>query len=575
MSERSVASLIIEQLEKAGVEHCYGVVGDTLNYITDEMSRSSIQWVHVRHEEVAGFAAGAEALIADRLTACAGSCGPGGLHFINGLFESHRNRAPVILLASQISSELLGNDFPQEVDFRSVYQSCSVFCEQILTADQAPAVIRRACQAALNQRGVAVVIVPVDISKAKTQALTQSIWRPQPQLLPNPDELQTIAALLNKGKRIAFYAGAGCEGAHDALVALAEKLQAPIVNTSRGKDFIEYDNPYSVGMTGIFGSEAGFEAIKQCDVLLLLGADFAWSQFYPQKATIIQIDQDATHLGRRHPIAFGAVGHVSDTLTALIPLVETRQDDHFLRQIMKVHDKSVERRHKEERRATGHPIHPQYLVSLLNRHAEKDALFTADGGSAMVWLLRHIDSLGTRRTLASLLHGTMANAMPQAIGLQVAFPQRQVIALCGDGGLSMLLGDLFTLVQEELPVKLVVINNGSLNFVELEQKIEGLLDHYTKLKNDNFAKVAGAIGLYSQKVIEAQTLEEAVQRFLAHPGPALLDVHTHPNELVMPPEVSLSQVADTALYAAKAVFHGRLSDVTSLIGSEISQKLGK
>ncbi|KYP95197.1 thiamine pyrophosphate-dependent enzyme [Rosenbergiella epipactidis] len=575
MSERSVASIIIEQLEKAGVQHCYGVVGDTLNYITDEMSRSNIKWLHVRHEEVAGFAAGAEALMTDRLTACAGSCGPGGLHFINGLFESHRNRAPVILLASQISSELLGNDFPQEVDFLSVYQSCSVFCEQILTADQAPAVIRRACQAALNQRGVAVVVVPVDISKAKTHAVTQTIWQPQPQLIPNPHELQTIAALLNKGKRVAIYAGAGCEGAHDDLVALADQIKAPIVNTSRGKDFIEYDNPYSVGMTGIFGCEAGFEAIKQCDVLLLLGADFAWSQFYPDNATIIQIDHQATHLGRRHPIAFGAVGRVSDTLSALLPLVDTKSNDQFFQQIAKVRDKSVNRRHKEEQRATGHPIHPQYLVSLLNQHAAKDAFFTADGGSAMVWLLRHIDSLGTRRTLASLLHGTMANAMPQAIGLQVAFPERQVIALCGDGGLSMLLGDLFTLVQEALPVKLVVINNGSLNFVELEQKVEGLLDHYTKLKNDNFAKVAGAIGLYSQKVVEAETLEDAIARFLAHPGPALLDVHTHPNELVMPPEISLTQVADTALYATKALFHGRLADVASFVGSEISQKLGK
>jgi len=575
MSERSVASLIIEQLEKAGVRHCYGVVGDTLNYITDELSRSSIDWIHVRHEEVAGFAAGAEALTTDRLTACAGSCGPGGLHFINGLFESHRNRAPVILLASQLSSELLGNDFPQEVDFRSVYQSCSVFCEQILNAEQAPAVIRRACQAALNQRGVAVVVIPVDISKAKSSALTQTVWRPQPQTLPNLEELQTIAALLNKGKRITLYAGAGCEGAHDQLVALAQKLQAPIANTSRGKDFIEYDNPYSVGMTGIFGSEAGFEALKQCDVLLLLGADFAWSQFYPEQATIIQIDHDATHLGRRHPIAFGAVGRITDTVTALLPLIESQPDDHFLQHIMSIHQKSLHRRHKEEQRATGHPIHPQYLVSLINRYADRDALFTADGGSAMVWLLRHIESLGTRRTLASLLHGTMANAMPQAIGLQVAFPQRQVIALCGDGGLSMLLGDLFTLIQENLPLKIVVINNGSLNFVELEQKIEGLLDHYTKLNNDNFAKVAGAIGLYSQKVIEAETLEESVQRFLAHPGPALIDVHTHPNELVMPPEVSLSQVADTALYAAKAVFHGRLADVTRLVGNEISQKLGK
>lgn len=575
MSARLVASLIVEQLEKAGVRHCYGVVGDTLNYITDEMSRSSIEWIHVRHEEVAGFAAGAEALLAKRLTACAGSCGPGGLHFINGLFESHRNRAPVILIASQISSELLGNDFPQEVDFRSVYQSCSVFCEQILTANQAPSVIRRACQAALTKHGVAVVIVPVDISKAKTKAIAQPVWVPQPRLLPNANEIDTLSHLLNQGGKITLYGGAGCEGAHDSLVALAEKLQAPVVITSRGKDFIEYDNPYSVGMTGIFGCEAGLEAINQCDTLLLLGTDFAWSQYYPDKATILQIDCDPRHLGRRHPINFGAVGHIAETIEALLPKINARQEDDFLKKIAKVREKSSDRRHKEERCVSGQPIHPQYLVSLLNKHAEKDALFTADGGSAMVWLLRHIDSLGTRRTLASLLHGTMANAMPQAIGLQVAFPQRQVIALCGDGGLSMLLGDLFTLVQEELPVKLAVINNGSLNFVELEQKVEGLLDHYTKLKNDNFASIAEAIGIYSQKVIDGGNLEDAVVNFLKHPGPALLDVHTNSNELVMPPEVTFSQVADTALYAAKAIFHGRIADVAGMVGSEMSQKTGK
>ncbi|MDX7988062.1 ubiquinone-dependent pyruvate dehydrogenase [Xenorhabdus sp. 12] len=575
MSERLVASLIIEQLEKAGVQHCYGVPGDTLNFITDAMSRSTIDWVHVRHEEVAGFAAGAEALMTKRLTACAGSCGPGGLHFINGLFESHRNKAPVILLASQISSESLGNDFPQEVDFQSVYQSCTVFCEQILTPDQAPAVVRRACQAALNKQGVAVVIIPVDISKAKTKATTQSIWMPQPQLIPSPEEIETLANFLNKGERVTIYAGAGCEGAHDSLVELAKKLQAPVVNTSRGKDFIEYDNPYSVGMTGIFGSEAGLEAINQCDTLLLLGVDFAWSQYYPDKATILQIDRDPTHLGRRHPITFGAVGHITESIEALLPHVTDRTQDNFLQKIAKVREKSLKRRHKEEQRSSGQPIHPQYLVSLLNQHADKDALFTADGGSAMVWLLRHIDSLGTRRTLTSLLHGTMANAMPQSIGLQVAFPERQVIALCGDGGLSMLLGDLFTLVQEELPIKLVVINNGSLNFVELEQKVEGLLDHYTKLKNDDFAKVAEAIGIYSQKVINPDALEEAVVNFLAHPGPALLDVHTNPNELVMPPEVTFTQVADTALYATKAIFHGRIADVAGLIGNNLSQKLGK
>lgn len=572
MKNTTVAELIIDQLSLAGVRHCYGVVGDTLNYVTDAMSRSDIEWVHVRHEEVGAFAAGAEAMMTGRLTACAGSCGPGSLHFINGLFESHRNRAPVVLIASQISSELLNSDFPQEVDFLSVYQSCSVFCEQILSPAQAVTVVKRACQAALNQRGVAVVVVPVDISKASIKAEPETVWVPKPEIRPSAPEIARLQEYLNQDKKITIYAGAGCEHAHDVLMLLAGKLNAPIVHTSRAKDFVEYDNPYNMGMTGVFGCESGMSAIAECDILLLLGTDFAWKQFYPSKAILLQIDADATHLGRRHPIHYGVVGDIRPTLEALLLGIEQKSADSFLSAMQHKHRKALETRQKEEQRANSGVIHPQYLVSLLNQHAQQDACFTADGGSAMVWLLRHIDSNGQRRTLTSLLHGTMANAMPQAIGLQKAFPHRQVIALCGDGGLSMLLGDLFTLVQEKLPIKLVVINNASLNFVELEQKIEGLLDHYTKLKNEDFARVGDAIGLFSQKVTRNDDLPQAVLAFLSHEGPALLDVHTNPNELVMPPKVEFSQVADTAMYAAKAILHGRGADVGNLLKSNFTNK---
>ena len=572
MKSKSVAELIIDQLSLAGVRHCYGVVGDTLNYVTDAMSRSDIRWVHVRHEEAGAFAAGAEAMMTGRLTACAGSCGPGSLHFINGLFESHRNRAPVVLIASQISSELLHNDFPQEVDFLSVYQSCSVFCEQILSPAQAVPVVKRACQAALNKGGVAVIVVPVDISKATVKAEAETVWTPKPDIRPSAPELKRLLDYLNQDKKVTIYAGAGCEHAHTPLLALAAKLKAPIVHTSRAKDFVEYDNPYNMGMTGVFGCESGMSAIAECDILLLLGTDFAWKQFYPSDAVILQVDADATHLGRRHPISYGVVGDIGPTLEALLPHIEDKTDDRFLQGMQAKHRKSLEQRHKEEQRSESEVIHPQYLASLLNRHADADACFTADGGSAMVWMLRHIDSNGQRRTLTSLLHGTMANAMPQAMGLQIAYPQRQVIALCGDGGLSMLLGDLFTLVQEGLPLKLVVINNASLNFVELEQKIEGLLDHYTKLKNEDFARVAEAIGLFSQKVTRNQDLEAALVEFLRHQGPALLDVHTNPNELVMPPKVEFSQVADTAMYAAKAILHGRSGDVRDLLKSNFTDK---
>ena len=566
MGKQTVAQVVVETLEAAGVRHCYGIVGDTLNYVTDAIRHSQIDWVHVRHEEAAAFAAGADSLISGNLTACAGSCGPGSLHFINGVYEAQRNRAPLVLIASQLATSLLGTEFPQEVDFKAVYSSCSVFCEQINDPEQARRIITQACQAALQRRGVAVVILPVDISKAKiTDAVPYRVHRTQAVLRPSDNELDEVARLLGLGKKIAIYAGAGCQGAHDLLLQTAERLQAPIAHTSRGKDFVEHDNPYNVGMTGMLGIKSGFHAVSQCDTLLLLGADFAWSQFYPEKATLIQVDTDGTHLGRRHPVHLGVVGDVRATLEALLPRLASREDRHFLDQCLALHQHALAHRAKEEQPSSGELIHPQYLASLLNSFAADDALFTADCGSCMVWLLRHIQTNGKRRTLTSLVHGTMANAMPQALGLKKAFPDRQVISLSGDGGLSMLLGDLITAVQEELPIKVVVVNNASLNFVELEQKVEGLLDYYTHLKNPDFARIAETIGFFALRVTRCEELEQAVQAMLAHPGPALLDVHTAPSELVMPPNIALSQIADTALYGAKAVLNGRFGEVEALL----------
>lgn len=572
MSKR-VAEIVVETLEAAGVRHCYGIVGDTLNHVTDAIHRSSIQWVHMRHEEAGAFAAGADSLISGQLTACAGSCGPGSLHFINGVFESNRNRAPMVLIASQIVTPELGMEFPQEVDFKAVYSSCSVFCEQVHSPEQARRVVALACQAAISRRGVAVVILPADISQAQVKHDVHfAVHHAAPVLRPNEGELQRMAELLDRGTKIGIYAGAGCEGAHDALVALGARLKAPIAHTSRAKDFVEYDNPYNMGMTGIFGIESGYHTLMACDTLLLLGADFAWGQFYPDKATIVQVDRDGSHLGRRHPIDLGVVGDIGPTLEALLPLLAQREDSGFLDECIAHRDKAMAKRAEEERPGEGELIHPQHLTALLDRYADDDALFTADGGSPMVWVLRHIRVNGRRRTLPSLLHGTMANAMPQALGLQKAFPRRQVISLSGDGGIAMLLGDLLTAIQEDLPIKVVVYNNSSLNFVELEQKVEGLLDNYTDLKNPDFGRLAEVIGYYGRTVTRSADLEQAVRDFLAHPGPALLDVHTSPTELVMPPQIEAGQVAGTALYAAKAVLSGRLGDVKELLTTNFLNK---
>jgi pyruvate dehydrogenase (quinone) len=563
---KTVAEVVVETLQAAGVKHCWGVPGDTLNFVTDAIRRSEIEWVHVRHEEVGGFAAGAEAMLTGNLTACAGSCGPGSLHFVNGLFESHRNRAPVILIASQITSEELGFDFPQEVDYTPIYKTCSVFCDEIRTPAQARRKTAMAAQAALSKRGVAVLILPIDISKAEAPdepAFAVHISRPL--IRPTDPDLDRAAAVLNAGKKVAIYGGSGCQYAHDQVVSLAKRLKAPVAHTSRAKDFLEYDNPFNVGMTGVFGTEGGYHTLMTCDTLLLLGCDFAWRQFYPAKARIVQIDIDPRHLGRRHPVEIGLVGDVNATLEALISRITSRTDSSYLDECLKRYDEATQSLDKRATLGRGGAIHPQYLTHLIDQYAADDAVFTADGGSPMVWALRHTRASARRRTIISLTHGTMANAMPQALGAQKAFPKRQIISLSGDGGLSMLFGDLITAVQEKLPIKIAVFNNGSLGFVELEMKVEGLLDAYTNLENPDFARVAQAIGFHAQRVERADQLESAVRQWLGSPGPALLDVLTDRMELVMPPKVELAQVFGTALYSAKAVLTGRGGDVWELV----------
>ena len=561
---RTVAEVMVDALISAGARRCYGVPGDTLNYFTDAVRRSTLRWVHVRHEEAGAMAAGADALLTGELALCAGSCGPGSLHFINGVWESNRNRAPVVLIASQLPRDELGFEFPQEVDFKAIYRAGTVFCEEIRTPSQARRMTAMAAQAALSRKGVAVLIMPVDVSKAAAPDEPEfAVHRAAPVIRPSDAELDRIGTALNAGKRIAIYGGSGCAKSHDQVVALAERLKAPVARTSRAKDFLAYDNPYDVGMTGVFGTKGGYHALTECDTLLLLGCDFAWRQFYPQGATIIQIDVDGTHLGRRHPVDIAAVGDIAPSLEALLPRLQERADRSFL-------DECLERtRHAEEalerRAVAGHSaVHPQYLVETIAAHAAPDAIYTADGGSPMVWCLRHVLSTGANRTILSLSHGTMANAMPQALGAQAAFPGRQVISLSGDGGLAMLMGDLLTTVQEKLAIKVAVFNNGALQFVELEQKVEGLLDTYTDLNNPNFAHVAEAMGLWARRIERPAALEDGVRSWLEAPGPALLDVVVARNELVMPPKIEVSKVLGTALYSAKAILSGRTDDVIDL-----------
>lgn len=566
---KTVSEILVDVLTAAGVSNCYGIIGDTLNFVGKAIQKSSINWVHTRHEEAAAFAAGAEAMITNKLTACAGSCGPGSLHLINGLYESNRNNAPVIVIASQLAATSMGTGFPQEVDFLKVYQDTSVFCQMVNQPQEAQRIFTQAAQAAINKRGVAVVILPSDISKMEIAEQPIQIWQPQPVTRPNDQEIEKLAEAINQGKKITIYAGYGSKDAHDEVIALAEKLKAPVVHTSRAKDSIAWDNPYQVGMTGMFGTKAGYEAIKECDTLLLLGCGFAWSEYYPDHTSIIQIDHDATQLGLRHPINLGLVGDVKTTLQTVLPKIQARSDSSFLDHYTALFAKIMEKFQSFATPDDKHPIHPQQLVELIDKYADDDALITADVGTPMLWGARYLSMNGKRRFLTSLKHGTMANSMPQAYGFQKAFPGRQVISLSGDGGLAMLMGDLLTAKQENLPIKIVVFNNSSLNFVEQEQKGEGLVEVYVDLKNGDFRTIAEGCGFSAQSVSKSSELGTAVQSFLAHKGPALLDVVISDKELIMPPSISYENVKNMVWYGSKAILEGKGKDVIDMIKNNI------
>lgn len=565
---RTVAEIIVDALVNAGAKRCYGIVGDTINHFTDAIRESPLRWVHVRHEEAGALAAGGEAYMTGELAVCAGTCGPGSLHFINGIFESHRNGAPVVLIASDVARSEVGLSFPQEVDQRRIYEQASVFCQSVSHPSQARRIITQAAQAALSRRGVAVVIVNGDMfTQSAEDQLEWSVHRSASLTRPIDSELAQLAAALNRAGSVTVFAGYGARGAHDQVVALAQRLKAPVVHTSRAKEFIEHDNPFNVGMTGILGNRAGLDAMERADITLCLGTDFAWTQFYPARKRVIQIDADPTHLGRRAPIASGLVGDIGPTLDALLPLLEHKSDDKHLHKALEQWSSDSEDYAQDGRGGNDDLIHPQRVTDLLDKLAADDALFTADGGTPMVWLLRHLRANGRRRFLTSLMHGTMANACPQAMGIAAALPGRQVIAMCGDGGLTMLMGDLLTLRQEKLPVKILVYDNRALGFVEMEQRVEGMLDAYTGLENPDFVKLAESCGFKGWQVDKDDELQDAMSAWLATEGPALLAVRVNRTELIMPPKVEVSQVASTMLFGVKAVLNGRTNEVVDLLRS--------
>jgi pyruvate dehydrogenase (quinone) len=566
----TVADTIVDHLKAAGVRRVYGLPGDSLNGFTDALRRDgAIQWLHVRHEEAAAFAATAEATLTGELAVCAASCGPGNTHLVNGLFDANRSRVPVLVIAAQIPREEIGSGYFQETHPQELFRECSVYCELVSTAAQLPRVLRIAMRTAVSREGVAVLVVPGDVLReaARGDEPVSAVRRTATLSRPADDELAAAAALLNAAERVTILAGAGCAGAHAELMEAARVLQAPIVHTLRGKEHVEYDNPFDVGITGLLGFASGYRAMESCDALLVLGSDFPYRDFYPAGVPVVQVDVRGEQIGRRVPVEYPLVGTVRDTLAAMVPMLKAKDagDRNHLGRMRQHYTRTrrdLDKLANADRDRS--PLHPQYVTQAVSEAASEDAIFIPDVGSPIIWSARYLAMNGRRRLIGSFIHGSMANAMPQAIGAQAASPGRQVIALSGDGGIAMLLGDLITLRQHRLPVKVVVFNNSALAFVELEMMSAGVPKWGTDLDNPDFAEVARSIGLYGVRVERPSELGPALQAALAHDGPALVDVLTRRQELSVPPHVTRRELKGVSLFAGRTIISGRGDELVEL-----------
>jgi pyruvate dehydrogenase (quinone) len=568
-----VADELVNRLVEAGVDRIYGIVGDSLNPVTDAVRRNGkLQWIHVRHEETAAFAAGAEAQLSGKLTACAGSSGPGNLHLINGLFDAHRSMAPVIAIASHIPSSEIGTGYFQETHPENLFRECSHYCELISNPKQVQRVLHVAMQSAVGQGGVSVVVLPGDVAGMEMPAsdIPRTVMHHRPIIRPCNDDLARLADVVNSARKVALFCGFGCAEAHDEVIALADKVKAPVGFAYRGRGYVGYDNPFAVGMNGLLGYGAAYDAIHECDLLLLLGTDFPYDQFLPTKPKIAQVDVRVDHLGRRSKLDLGLWGDVGETIRGLLPLVKPKEDRSFLDAMLSKHAKAVQKLNVYVDHVGNRlPMHPEPVAAALNEIAASDAIFTADTGMCNVWSSRYISATKERRMLASFSHGSMANALPQAIGAQLCFPGRQVISMCGDGGLAMLMGDLLTVAQYDLPIKIVVFDNYALGMVKLEMEVAGFPAWQTDLKNPNFAKVAEAIGMKGIRIENPADLRSGIQQALDHPGPALVDAITDPNAVSLPPHVTAEQVEGFGLTMGKLVLSGHIDEVVDTIEANL------
>jgi pyruvate dehydrogenase (quinone) len=567
---KNISDQLVEALVDAGIQRIYAVTGDSLNHLNAAVHRNGkIKWIHVRHEETGAFAAGAEAQLTG-LACCAGSSGPGHVHLINGLYDAHRSSASVLAIASTLPTKEFGTSYFQETNTIKLFDDCSCYNQVASTPAQLPRMLQAALQHAVHKKGVAVIGLPGDITNLPSVApeTTTILFRNKPVVRPSEDELLQLASLLNSHKKVTIYCGLGAAEAHTEIIQLAERLKAPVAYSYKAKMAIQYNNPYEVGLTGLLGIPSAYHSMHECDLLVLLGTDFPYTPFMPLKNKIVQIDIKPENLGRRAKLDLGLCGDVKDTLNALMSMVEMKTDTTFLDLQLEFYNE-VKKKLLIYVKDTGksNAIHPEFVTSVINELAARDAIFTVDTGMCCVWAARYIEGTGERKMLGSFNHGSMANAMPQAIGAAFACPGKQVIAFCGDGGLSMLLGDLMTIVQYKLPVKIIIFNNRTLGMVKLEMEVAGIPDRETEMMNPDFTKIAEAMGMQGITINEPDEVKSGLEKAFLQEGSVLVTIQTDPNALAMPPKLEFDQMKGMALYMEKMMLGGRMDEVFNIISS--------
>ncbi|MDN6290812.1 MAG: thiamine pyrophosphate-dependent enzyme [Tetragenococcus koreensis] len=570
---KKVADLLVENLVNAGVKRLYAVTGDSLNPINDAVRRDGrLEWIHVRHEEAGAYAASMDAEL-DGIGCCMGSSGPGHVHLVNGLYDANRAGNPVIAIATTISTDKAGMDNFQETNVVKLFDDCSKYCVMANTPQQAATAFQSGIQHAIQDRGVAVVGLPGDVSEADVEHIptAHKNFYTNSMLIPGKEEMKALAEVINSNKKVMLFCGHGCKDAQEEAMQLSEKLNAPMGFSFRGKIFFDKtSNPHAVGLNGLLGNKSGFKAMQEADLLILLGTDFPYTDFLPEKNTIIQIDHKPECIGRRAKVDYGYAGKIKDTVDALLPMLDKKTDNAFLKDMRKLHNEQEEKYASYvEAKSKENNIHPEFVASIINDVAADDAIFTVDTGMSAVWAARYIKGKRNRYLTGSFNHGSMANAMPMAIGAGLSRPDRQVIALCGDGGISMLLGDLMTISQYNIPVKIIIFNNRTLGMVQLEMQVAGYPEWQTDMKNPDFAKVAEAMDIKAWNVDECQDVKSVLQEALTHDGPALINIFTDPDALAMPPKVEFSQMKGFAKTMGKLMLNGQAADVIDTAKSDM------